>query len=62
MYANIAAEATGRALATRLYNITDDPGMKDMFSFLIARDTAPAAVGGRAGRARGARRRISDTQ
>ncbi|MDQ3797772.1 MAG: manganese catalase family protein [Pseudomonadota bacterium] len=39
MYANITAEATGRALATRLYNITDDPGMKDMFSFLIARDT-----------------------
>jgi Mn-containing catalase len=39
MYANITAEATGRALATRLYNMTDDPGMKDMLSFLIARDT-----------------------
>ena len=39
MYANVAAEATGRALATRLYNMTDDPGMKDMLSFLIARDT-----------------------
>jgi Mn-containing catalase len=39
MYANIAAEATGRALATRLYNLTDDPGMKDMLSFNIARDT-----------------------
>jgi Mn-containing catalase len=39
MYANIAAEATGRALATRLYNITDDPGMKNMLSFNIARDT-----------------------
>jgi len=39
MYANVAAEATGRALATRLYNMTDDPGMKDMLAFLIARDT-----------------------
>jgi Mn-containing catalase len=39
MYANITAEATGRALAIRLYNVTNDPGMKDMFSFLIARDT-----------------------
>ena len=39
MYANVAAEATGRVLATRLYNMTDDPGMKDMLAFLIARDT-----------------------
>ena len=39
MYSNVTAEATGRALATRLYNMTDDPGMKDMLSFLIARDT-----------------------
>jgi Mn-containing catalase len=39
MYANVAAEATGRVLATRLYEMTDDPGMKDMLSFLIARDT-----------------------
>jgi Mn-containing catalase len=39
MYANVAAEATGRVLATRLYNMTDDAGMKDMLSFLIARDT-----------------------
>ncbi|SHI69487.1 Mn-containing catalase [Roseomonas rosea] len=39
MYANVAAEATGRALAVRLYGMTDDPGMKDMLSFLIARDT-----------------------
>jgi Mn-containing catalase len=39
MYANVTAEATGRALATRLYNMTDDSGMKDMLSFLIARDT-----------------------
>src|SRR3954453_1428512 len=39
MYSNITAEATGRALATRLYGMTNDPGMKDMLSFLIARDT-----------------------
>jgi len=39
MYANATAESTGRVLATRLYNMTDDPGMKDMLSFLIARDT-----------------------
>ncbi|MBI0535914.1 catalase [Roseomonas sp. KE2513] len=39
MYANVAAESTGRALAVRLYNMTDDAGMKDMLSFLIARDT-----------------------
>jgi Mn-containing catalase len=39
MYANVTAEAGGRVLATRLYELTDDPGMKDMLSFLIARDT-----------------------
>jgi Mn-containing catalase len=39
MYSNVTAEATGRALATRLYHMTDDHGMKDMLSFLIARDT-----------------------
>ena len=39
MYSNVTAEATGRTLATRLYHMTDDPGMKDMLSFLIARDT-----------------------
>lgn len=39
MYANVTAESSGRALAVRLYNMTDDPGMKDMLSFLIARDT-----------------------
>jgi Mn-containing catalase len=39
MYANVTAESTGRVLATRLYQMTDDPGMKDMLSFLIARDT-----------------------
>ncbi|XVH32317.1 manganese catalase family protein [Haloferacaceae archaeon DSL9] len=39
MYANVMAESTGRLLATRLYEITDDPGMEEMLSYLIARDT-----------------------
>jgi len=39
MYCNVAAEATGRVLATRLYNAAHDPGMRDMLSFMIARDT-----------------------
>ena len=39
MYANVMAESTGRLLATRLYEMTDDPGMQDMLSYMIARDT-----------------------
>ncbi|NRB55780.1 MAG: manganese catalase family protein [Salinicola sp.] len=39
MMANVAAESGGRVLATRLYNWTDDKGMRDFLSFLIARDT-----------------------
>jgi len=39
MHSNVTAEATGRVLACRLYEMTDDPGMKDMLSYLIARDT-----------------------
>jgi Mn-containing catalase len=39
MLANVHAEASGRLLATRLWEMTDDPGMKEMLSFLIARDT-----------------------
>lgn len=39
MFANVTAEAGGRVLASRLYNMTADHGMKDMLSFLIARDT-----------------------
>ena len=39
MYANVMAESTGRALAVRLHNMTEDEGMKDMLKFLIARDT-----------------------
>ena len=38
MLANVTAEATGRALATRLYGMTQDPGMREMLAFLIARD------------------------
>ncbi len=39
MYCNVAAEATGRALACRLYEATDDAGMREMLAFNIARDT-----------------------
>src|SRR3954468_3550833 len=39
MRANVAAEAIGRTLAVRLLELTDDPGMKDLLRFLIARDT-----------------------
>jgi Mn-containing catalase len=39
LYANVMAESTGRTLAARLYEFTDDPGMKDMLEYLIARDT-----------------------
>lgn len=38
MIANTNAEASGIALACRLYEMTDDPGMKDMLKYLIARD------------------------
>jgi Mn-containing catalase len=39
LYANVMAESTGRLLATRLYEMTDDRGMKEMLEYLIARDT-----------------------
>jgi len=39
MLANATAESGGRVLASRLYNMAVCPGMKDMLSFLIARDT-----------------------
>lgn len=39
MLANATAEAGGRVLASRLHTLAHDPGMKDMLSFLIARDT-----------------------
>lgn len=38
MLSNASAEATGIALACRLYEMTDDPGMKDMLRYLISRD------------------------
>ncbi|ERN52163.1 manganese catalase [Alkalihalophilus pseudofirmus] len=37
--ANLNAESQGRLQAVRLYEQTDDRGVKDMLSFLIARDT-----------------------
>jgi Mn-containing catalase len=36
---NVAAESQGRLQVTRLYELTDDPGVRDFLSFLIARDT-----------------------
>lgn len=36
---NLTAESQGRLQAVRLYEITTDPGVRDMLSFLIARDT-----------------------
>ncbi|MFA1780762.1 manganese catalase family protein [Bacillus velezensis] len=37
--ANLNAESQGRLQVTRLYAMTDDPGVRDMLFFLIARDT-----------------------
>lgn len=39
MLANASAESTGRMLACQLHRMTNDPGMKDMLSYLVARDT-----------------------
>jgi Mn-containing catalase len=36
---NVTAESQGRLQVARLYNMTQDPGVRDMLSFLIARDT-----------------------
>ncbi len=36
---NVAAESQGRLQVCRLYNMTADRGVKDMLSFMIARDT-----------------------
>ncbi|MFI8305426.1 manganese catalase family protein [Streptomyces sp. NPDC085927] len=38
-YANVAAEAQSRLQTARLYRMTDDPGVKDMLKFNLARDT-----------------------
>lgn len=37
--ANANAEMQGRLQVARLYNMTDDAGVRDLLSFLIARDT-----------------------
>jgi Mn-containing catalase len=36
---NVTAESQGRLQVCRLYNMTNDTGVRDMLSFLIARDT-----------------------
>jgi Mn-containing catalase len=36
---NVAAESQGRLQVCRLYNMTNDTGIRDMFSYMIARDT-----------------------
>src|SRR5215218_3465709 len=36
---NVTAESQGRLQVTRLFSLTDDRGVRDMLSFLIARDT-----------------------
>lgn len=38
-YSNVNAEAQGRVQTARLYHMTDDPGVKDMLKFNLARDT-----------------------
>ncbi len=35
---NVTAESQGRLQASRLYNLTQDAGVRDMLAFLIARD------------------------
>ena len=37
--ANVALESTGRLNLCRLYQLSDDRGVRDMLAFLIARDT-----------------------
>jgi Mn-containing catalase len=36
---NVAAESQGRLQVARLYNLTQDRGVRDMLAFMIARDT-----------------------
>lgn len=38
-YSNVQAEAQGRLQAVRLYEMANDPGVKDTLSYMIARDT-----------------------
>ncbi|GHD86008.1 MULTISPECIES: manganese catalase family protein [Kocuria] len=39
MTSNVNAEMQGRTQVARLYHMTDDPGIRDLLSFLLARDT-----------------------
>lgn len=36
---NVAAESQGRLQVARLYELTDDSGVRDMLAFMLARDT-----------------------
>src|SRR4051812_14378693 len=36
---NVTAESQGRLQVARLYNMTDDAGIRELFKFLLARDT-----------------------
>jgi Mn-containing catalase len=38
-HANVAAEAQSRLQTSRIYDMTDDPGVRDMLKFNLARDT-----------------------
>ena len=38
LYANATAEMHGRLQAARVFELTDDPGIKDTLSFMLARD------------------------
>lgn len=38
MYVNAICEMQGRLQASRVYELTDDPGIKDTISFMLARD------------------------
>ncbi|MFW5898934.1 MAG: manganese catalase family protein [Jiangellaceae bacterium] len=37
--ANVTAESQGRLQVARLFNMTEDPGIRDLLRFLLARDT-----------------------
>jgi Mn-containing catalase len=41
---NVTAEAQSRLQLARLFHMTDDPGVKQLLRFLLARDTAHQAV------------------
>jgi Mn-containing catalase len=43
-HVNVTAEAHGRLQLARLFHMTDDPGVKQMLRFLLARETAHQRV------------------